>query len=130
VPAGEAFTNRQQQDIQRMISIAERESGLLFSVYVGTLEGDTAAHARLLHAALGESEERTVLIAVDPGGRHLEIVTGHEAARRLDDRSCGLAAMSMATSFSAGDLTGGIGNGILSLAEHARRPRSLHTDGV
>ena len=47
--------------------------------------------------------------------------------RRLDDRSTGLAAMTMTSAFQAGDLSGGIANGIIALAEHAQAPRSLHT---
>jgi uncharacterized membrane protein YgcG len=34
----------------------------------------------------------------------------------------------MTSAFQAGDLSGGIANGVLSLAEYARVPRSLHTD--
>jgi uncharacterized membrane protein YgcG len=128
VPAGDAFTTKQQDEIQRTISLAEKESDLRYSVYVGTLAGDTREHARRLHAALGDEAPRTVLVALDPGSRHLEIVTGTDAARRLDDRSCTLAALSMTTTFSAGDLSGGITKGLLSLAEHARSQRVLHTD--
>jgi hypothetical protein len=34
----------------------------------------------------------------------------------------------MTSSFAAGDLAGGIVHGVRALAEHARAPRSLHTD--
>jgi uncharacterized membrane protein YgcG len=34
----------------------------------------------------------------------------------------------MTSAFQAGDLAGGIVSGIRSLAEHARVPKSLHTD--
>jgi hypothetical protein len=36
--------------------------------------------------------------------------------------------MSMTSSFGAGDLAGGIVDGLRTLAEHARQPRALHTD--
>jgi uncharacterized membrane protein YgcG len=36
--------------------------------------------------------------------------------------------MTMTSAFQAGDLSGGIANGVLALAEHARVPKSLHTD--
>lgn len=128
MPAGEAFTPKQQQDIQRQISLAERQSELLYSVYVGTLAGDTREHARSLHAALGGESARTVLVALDPGNRRLEVVTGDDASRHLDKRACTLAAMAMTTAFSGGDLVGGINQGLQSLAEHARAPRVLHAD--
>ena len=128
MPAGDPFSERQQEDIVRAIRLARRQSELPVSVYVGTLEGDTRAMALQLHRALGDDADRTVLVAVDPGARRLEIVTGSQVRRRLDDRSAGLAAMTMTSAFQGGDLSGGIANGILALAEHAHAPKSLHTD--
>lgn len=112
----------------RAIRLARRESRLPVSVYVGTLEGDSRASALRLHGALGDAAAATVLVAVDPGARRLEIVTGTQVGRRLDDRAAALAAMTMTSAFQAGDLAGGISSGVLALAEHARVPRSLHTD--
>lgn len=128
MPAGEAFSQRQQDDIVRAIRLARSQADLPVSVYVGTLEGDSRASALRLHGALGAEAATTVLVAVDPGARRVEIVTGTEAGRRLDDRAAGLAAMTMTSAFQAGDLSGGIASGVLALAEHARAPRSLHTD--
>ncbi len=117
---------RQRDDIKRAIQLARQASGVRFSVYVGAAEGDYRGFARKLHAALGAEAPHAVLVFVDPGARRLEIVTGPEARRQLDDRSCALAAMSMTTAFTAGDLAGGIASGVQMLAEHARRPRTLH----
>ena len=128
MPAGEAFSPRQQDDIVRAIRLARKQAELPVSVYVGALDGDARAAALQLHAALGEPAERTVLVAVDPGARRVEVVTGAEVRRRLDDRAAALAAMTMTSAFQAGDLSGGIASGVLALAEHARTPRSLHTD--
>jgi len=36
--------------------------------------------------------------------------------------------MSMSSSFAAGDLAGGLREGIVMLAAHARHPRVLHLD--
>ncbi len=127
VPAGEAFSERQNDDIVRAIRLAQKQSDLPVSVYVGTLEGDPRDVAMLLHGALGDRAPESVLVAVDPGSRRLEIVTGREVRRRLDDRSTGLAAISMTSAFQGGDLSGGIASGIIALAEHAQTPRSLHT---
>ena len=128
MPAGDAFSERQQQDVVRAIRLARQQSQLPVSVYVGTLEGDSRATALQLHGALGEDSAETVLIAVDPGARRVEVVTGPSVRRRLDDRAAGLAAMTMTSAFQAGDLSGGIASGVLALAEHAHAPRSLHTD--
>jgi uncharacterized membrane protein YgcG len=128
VPAGDAFSERQQEDIVRAIRLAKQQSQLTVSVYVGTLEGDTRAMALRLHGAMGGDSTNAVLVAVDPGARRVEIVTGRDVRRRLDDRGAGLAAMTMTSAFQAGDLAGGIANGVLALAEHAQVPKSLHTE--
>jgi uncharacterized membrane protein YgcG len=130
VPAGEAFSQRQRDEIVRAIRLAWQQSQLPVSVYVGTLEGDSRDTALRLHGALGAAAAETVLVAVDPGARRVEIVTGPEVRRRLDDRAAALAAMTMTSAFQAGDLSGGISNGVLALAEHAHVPRSLHTDTI
>jgi Domain of unknown function (DUF5130) len=127
VPAGDAFTARQREEIVRAIDTAREGSGLTYSVFVGGLDGDTRAAARRLHAALDHSND-AVLVAVDPGGRRLEIVTGPASGKLLDDRACALAAVSMTSSFAAGDLAGGITRGVLMLGEHARHPKTLHMD--
>ncbi|MCY7373022.1 MAG: DUF5130 domain-containing protein [Spirochaetaceae bacterium] len=128
MPAGDAFSPRQQEDVVRAIRLARQQSQLPVSVYVGTLEGDSRAMAQQLHGALGADAAASVLVAVDPGARRVEIVTGSEVRRRLDDRAAGLAAMTMTSAFQGGDLSGGIANGVLALAEHAQAPRSRHTD--
>ena len=130
MPAGDAFTARQQDDVVRAIRLARQQSQLPVSVYVGALEGDSRAAALALHGALGAESPRAVLVAVDPGARRVEVVTGSEARHRVDDRAAGLAAMTMTTAFQAGDLAGGIASGVLALAEHAHAPRSLHTDQI
>jgi uncharacterized membrane protein YgcG len=121
VPSGEPFTDGQVREISRACSTASAETGLHYSVYVGSAEGDIRDHAERLHAALGPLASHGVLILVAPGDRQLEIVTGKESSRRLSDRSCALAALSMTTSFSGGDLVGGIVTGVRMLAESAGR---------
>lgn len=127
MPAGEVFSPRQREEINRAIRQAREQSSLAVSVYVGDLGADPRAQARRLHGELDDSRSR-VLVAVDPGARHLEIVTGAQVGRHLDDRSCNLAAISMTSAFAAGDLAGGIVNGLRYLAEHGRVPRTLHTE--
>jgi uncharacterized membrane protein YgcG len=122
VPSGEPFTHEQQRDIERVIELANAETGLVFSVFVGEVEGDIRDAAEAKHAQFGAQATNTVLIVVSPGDRLLEIVTGEAAARRLTDRACALAALSMTTSFTGGDLSGGVVTGVRMLAEAAGRP--------
>ena len=70
---------------------------------------------------LAQDPARSVLIAVSPNDRVLQIVTGATARKRLPDRACKLAALSMVASFGGGDLTGGLVSGLAQLADHAGR---------
>ena len=63
---------------------------------------------------------------VDPARRALEVVTGSEARRELEDHEVRLAIVEMQSHFAHDDLVGGIVRGIDMLAEHARKPPTLH----
>lgn len=121
MPAGEAFSPRQQAEINRAIEIARRETKLDYVVYVGAANKDPRLHARRLLAKLPDPAQ-SVLVLVDPAARRLEIVVGKEAARRVDERASSLAIAAMTSAFAAGDLAGGIANGVILLGEHARQP--------
>ncbi len=123
--AGEAFSRAQLDRLNRAQRNAEAASGLTFSLFVGVSEEDSRAYAERLHGAL-DDPGHSVLVMCDPGFRALEIITGAQARRTLDDVECRLAAASMQTSFVAGDIVGGLVNGIQQLGEAARAPRTLH----
>jgi uncharacterized membrane protein YgcG len=127
VRAGDGLSEAQRTELTRILESASRSAQLSFRLYVGALEhGRESALEQL--AARGASAPETVLVAVDPGSRGLEIVTGSRAATAIDDHSCALAALAMTSSFSAGDLVGGIRNGVAILASHAHRQPRRHLD--
>jgi uncharacterized membrane protein YgcG len=119
VPVGDGLSERQRHRIETAIGKAERTSGLNYDVWIGAADEDLRTLAERVHAEAGDRAPRTVLIAVDPARRGLEIVTGSVARNQLDDRSCALSAMTMTSCFSGGDLVGGITQGLASLAAHA-----------
>ena len=114
------FTTRQLLRLDEAMRLADSSTGLTFSVYVGDLEEPTRSYAEKLHSQL-VTPPTSVLIAVSPNQRVLEIVTGPDARRRLPDRTSKLAALSMAAAFGGGDLAGGIISGLAQLADHAGR---------
>ncbi|HEY5821977.1 MAG TPA: DUF5130 family protein [Propionibacteriaceae bacterium] len=126
VPAGDALSASELERLKKAQSNAQTASGLTFSVFVGVSEEDSRAYAERLHSAL-DDPHHSVLVLCDPGFRAMEIITGSEARRSLDDVECRLAAASMQTSFVAGDIVGGLVNGIQQLGEAARAPKTLHT---
>jgi uncharacterized membrane protein YgcG len=132
--SGAAIPLRSQQRIQDAIETCRRENGLDVSVLVGDLALDDLKQfrqaAERLHEALGP--ERTlsaVLVVVAPGQRRVEIVTGPRVRRRVPDRVCSLAVLSMTTAFSGGDLAGGIVDGLRQIADSAGRREALPSAG-
>jgi uncharacterized membrane protein YgcG len=129
VAGGDPFSAAQRHEIDKAIRDAETLSRIEFSVYVGRAEGEPRSFAERLHAAL-VAPDRSVLVLVDPSSQLLEIVTGAQAARLLDDAEVRLAALAMQSAFAAGDLVGGITRGVHQLSEHAaaRRPQLRHAE--
>nr|WP_221381234.1 DUF5130 family protein [Actinoplanes polyasparticus] len=114
------FTTRQLLRLDHALRVANDETGLTFSVYLGEFETPAREFAEKLHKQV-ENSDRAVLIAVSPNQRKLEIVTGNEARKRISDRDAKLAGLSMAAAFAGGDLAGGIVAGLDQLATHAGR---------
>lgn len=117
-PSG-PFSTRQLARLDEALTLASRETGLDFSIYLGELGDDSRTQAEALHTQLGESADNAVLIAVSPGERVVEVVTGSEAMHRLPDRGAKLAVMSMVASFKEGDLIGGLVSGLRMMADQA-----------
>jgi hypothetical protein len=118
-PPSVPFTPGQLSRLDEALTLSSRTTGLEFSVYLGDLGSDTRATAEGLHATRGATATDAVLIAVSPGQRVVEIVTGDEAYRRLPDRACKLAVMGMVASFKEGDLTEGLVGGLRMLTDQA-----------
>ncbi|MBO3750984.1 DUF5130 family protein [Streptosporangiaceae bacterium NEAU-GS5] len=116
-----ALSSLQTDDIRSALTLAERRSGLRFAIYVGPIRPMRRHFAERMHAALGDDAARAVLLVVDTVGRGLEIVTGERARERLSDGQCRLAAMAMATAFSAGNLVNGLVAGLGTLSDQASR---------
>jgi hypothetical protein len=127
VQGGEAFTDAQRQDINRAVAEAEKVSGWTVCVYLGATDVDGRGYAEAMHAQL-PNPGASILVQVDPERRTLEIVSGAQVRRHLDNRSAALAAVTMQSAFAAGDLARGLVIGLQQIAELARVPRNLHTD--
>ena len=124
-PNDHPFTPVQLTRLDEALTMASRETGLRFSVYLGDLGPDATARAAELHGEL-EGTTEAVLVAVSPEQKVVEVVTGPEARLRLPDRGAKLAVMSMVTSFKESDLLGGLLSGLRMLADQAGGRRRLH----
>lgn len=111
------FSKSQLVTLDDALARASRSAGLRFCVYLGDLGTDTRARAEELHDSMGARADDAVLVAVSPGQRVVEVVTGCRAHHRLPDRACKLAVENMISSFKEGDLTGGLTSGLRILME-------------
>ena len=116
------FSYQELARLDEALTMSSRETGLYFTLYVGDLGSRTRLHAEEMHGSSSGDPSESVLIAVSPGQKVVEVVTGGSAARRLPDRACALAVLSMTSSFAAGDLVGGIVNGLRQLSDQAGHP--------
>lgn len=121
VAAGDLLSNSDRQAVDVAIRKAEQLSRIEFSVFVGLADGDPRTFATRLHNTLVASS-RSCLIMVDPTARAVEVVTGGHVRQRVSDEEVELAVAAMTTSFAAGDLVGGLRQGISMIAEHAHAP--------
>ena len=117
----DGFTARQLSRIDEALTLSSHETGLTFSVYVGELAEPARGAAEELFEQLAAHHDDAVLVAVSPGQRILQIVTGETSAGRLPNRACALAALGMRGSFANGDLAGGIVTGLRMLSDSAGR---------
>ncbi|UMP00952.1 DUF5130 family protein [Amycolatopsis sp. EV170708-02-1] len=123
-PAGpiSPFTTQQLARLDEALTLASRETGLDFSVYLGDLGEDTRATAEGLLTSTDNPADG-VIVAVSPGQRAIEVVTGTQARHRLPDRGAKLAVASMVASFKEGDLVGGLVNALRMLSDQAGAPQ-------
>jgi uncharacterized membrane protein YgcG len=122
VATGEPFTLDERDRLQRAVHSAQEQTGMRFSVRVGDVRADPAIEAERLLANLADGpRDPAVLLQVAPGERHVEVLTTAAARRRISDQAAGLAVLTMTSSFTVGDLVGGIVNGLRQLADSAGR---------
>ena len=119
------FSYQELARLDEALTMSSRETGLRFTLYIGDLGRQTRVRAEELHSLSGASTTDSVLIALSPGQKVVEVVTGAAAARRIPDRACALAVLSMTTTFANGDLVGGIVGGLRQLSDQAGHPSGL-----
>jgi hypothetical protein len=119
------FSWQELSRLDEALTMASRETGLRFTLYVGDLGPRSRTSAEEMHRRSGGDPAESVLIAVSPGQRVVEVVTGSAAARRVPDRACALAVLAMTNSFASSDLVGGVVNGLRQLSDQAGHPARL-----
>ncbi len=113
------FSPGQLARLDEALTLSTRTTGLEFSIYLGEFAEETREWVEELHGTLRDRASEVVHIALSPVQRREESVTGEEEYRRLPDRSCKLAVMSMVASFKEGELIEGLISGLRMLSDAA-----------
>ncbi|SDE10280.1 DUF5130 domain-containing protein [Rhodococcus tukisamuensis] len=100
---------------------ATRATKVRFNAYIGPLGDDPAAGAEELFPTTPEAE-RSVLIAVSPNQRAVEIRSGKAVADRVTDRVAQLGVTAAVSSFGEADLIDGLISAIRVMSAAIARP--------
>lgn len=118
--AGDVFKEAPFSDPERLaldnaLTEATRATGVRFTVFIGDLGGDPASDVDALFATTPDAAE-SVLIAVFPNARAIEVRSGRAVADRANDRVCQLGVTAASSSFRQGQLIDGLVSAVRVMA--------------
>lgn len=93
--------------MDRTLTEATRRTKILWTIYIGELSATPANAARELHSTLPDPA-RSVLIAVSPNDKVIEVIGGDAIGQRFNDRVAQLGVSAALASFKQGDLIDGL----------------------
>lgn len=109
------FSDDERLAMDNVLTEATRATKVRFTVYIGDLGADPTAGADAVFSATPEAA-RSVLIAVSPNDKAIEVRSGHEVADRANDRVCQLGATAALSSFRQGELIDGLVSAVRVMA--------------
>ncbi len=117
--AGKGLSKRDQKRVAKAVDLAEEYTGLQICVYLGPVRDDTRAHAESMFTEAGLASKPAVLLLVAPAEQRVEMVTAPDVVDRLPDDACARCINVMTPRFAAGDMSGGLVEGVRRLAQEA-----------
>ncbi|WP_063044631.1 DUF5130 domain-containing protein [Nocardia pseudovaccinii] len=109
------FSDDERLTMDNVLTEATRATKVRFNIYIGDLGADPAAGADAVFPATPEAA-RSVLIAVSPNDKAIEVRSGHEVADRANDRVCQLGVTAALSSFRQGQLIDGLVSAVRVMA--------------
>jgi hypothetical protein len=109
------FSDDERLVMDNVLTEATRATKVRFNIYIGDLGADPAAGADAVFPATPEAA-RSVLIAVSPNDKAIEVRSGHEVADRANDRVCQLGVTAALSSFRQGQLIDGLVSAVRVMA--------------
>ncbi|MEU7145938.1 DUF5130 domain-containing protein [Nocardia sp. NPDC046473] len=118
--AGDVFREAPFSDDERLamdnvLTEATRATKVRFNVYIGDLGADPAAGVDAIFPSTPEAA-RSVLIAVSPNDKAIEVRSGRDVADRANDRVCQLGVTAASSSFRQGQLIDGLVSAVRVMA--------------
>ncbi|MET8874402.1 DUF5130 domain-containing protein [Nocardia sp. NPDC004604] len=101
------FSDDERLAMDNVLTEATRATKVRFNIFIGDLGADPAAGADAVFPATPEAA-RSVLIAVSPNDKAVEVRSGSEIADRANDRVCQLGVTAALSSFRQGQLIDGL----------------------
>jgi hypothetical protein len=123
---GEVFREAPFSDKERLImdnalTEATRATKVRFTIFIGDLTPDPASGTDTLFPLTPDAAQ-SVLIAVSPNDRAVEVRSGREVADRVNDRVCQLGLTAALSSFRQGELIDGLVSAVKVMAAAIGRP--------
>ena len=109
------FSMEDRVRMDNTLTEATRRTGILWTIYIGELSVHPADAARELHSTLPDPA-RTVLIAVSPNDKQIEVLGGDAIGNRFNDRVAQLGVSAALASFKQGDLIDGLVSAVRVMA--------------
>ncbi|QIS10138.1 DUF5130 domain-containing protein [Nocardia arthritidis] len=109
------FSDPERLAMDNVLTEATRATKVRFNIYIGHLGEDPAAGADAIFPKTPEAA-RSVLIAVSPNDKAIEVRSGREVADRANDRVCQLGVTAALSSFRQGQLIDGLVSAVRVMA--------------
>lgn len=101
------FSMEDRVRMDHALTEATRRTGILWTIYIGEISGHPADAAREMLSTLPDPS-RSVLIAVSPNEKQIEILGGDAIGNRFNDRVAQLGVSAALASFKQQDLIDGL----------------------
>jgi len=115
------FSIKDRVALDEALKWGTRESKARFAVYIGDLGADTAARAAQILAKVPTPDD-SVLIAVSPNQKAIEVVYGSALRGRGADSAAPLGVAAAASAFKEGNLIDGLISAVRVLSAGIARP--------
>ncbi|MBF6126779.1 DUF5130 domain-containing protein [Nocardia brasiliensis] len=109
------FSDDERLAIDNVLTEATRATKVRFNIFIGDLGADPAAGADAIFPSTPEASA-SVLIAVSPNDKAIEVRSGREVADRANDRVCQLGVTAALSSFRQGQLIDGLVSAVRVMA--------------